>query len=70
MNRHLLAVVNLFGVFLQDLQKTSQDVASSVPAEGVQMRMTNGEFRELQETVIRGLSQGPKSTEIRLLLST
>ena len=70
MNRHLLALINIFGVFLQDLQQRPQDVASPVPAEGVQMTMTDGEFRELQETVVRGLSQVAKSTERVLLLST
>jgi len=70
MNRHLLALLNIFGVYLQDLQQIPQDVASSVPAEGVQMMMTDGELRELKETVIRGLSQVPQSTEMILLLST
>jgi len=70
MNRHLLALINIFGGFLQDLQKAPQDVASAVPAEGVQMKMTEGEFCELKETVIRGLSQVTKSTEMILLLST
>jgi len=69
-NRHLLALINIFGVYLQDLQQSPQDVASPVPAEGVQMKMTDGEFRELKETVIRGLSQVPQSTEMVLLLST
>jgi len=70
MNRHLLALINIFGVLLRDLQQQPQDVASSVPAEGVQMTMTEGEFRELQETVIRGLSQVAETTEMVLLLST
>ena len=70
LNRHLLALINIFGVFLQDLQQIPQDVASPVPAEGVQMKMTDGEFCELKETVIRGLSQVAKNTEMVLLLPT
>ena len=69
-NRHLLALINIFGVFWQDLQNKSQDVASPVPAEGIQMKMSDGEFRELKETVIRGLSQVAKNTEMVLLLPT
>jgi hypothetical protein len=66
----LLALINIFGVFLRDLQQNPQDVASPVPAEGVQMTMTDGEFCELKETVIRGLSQVAKTTERVLLLPT
>jgi len=68
-NRHLLALINIFGVFWQDLQQIPKDVASPVPAEEVQMKITEGEFRKLQETVIQGLSQVAKTTEMVLLLS-
>jgi IS605 OrfB family transposase len=56
MNRHLHATMNIVSKYLDN-----QDVASADPAEGFQMNVTSGEFRELVEAVAGGINQANES---------
>jgi putative transposase len=64
-NRHFQATANIIENFIKN-----QNVASSGPAEGRQMKMMVGELRKLKESIVQDASQCDKIIQNYSLLST